>query len=136
MRTKVLALLIAFVCLPLTGCKKDAEVKEILGDFDSFTNELVKRIDSASNPAAGVDDAQKYFDSRKAEMTEKMDKLKGVRGYQVGEETKKMIESSLVDDAKKIANLQVKYIGTSMRDETFKARLDKLTRDYQSLFKM
>ena len=136
MRTKVLALLIAFVCLPFTGCKKDAEVKEILADFDSFTNELVKRIDSASNPAAGVDDAQKYFDSRKAEMTEKMDKLKGIRGYQVGEETKKMIESSLVDDAKKIANLQVKYIGTSMRDETFKARLDKLTRDYQSLFKM
>jgi len=47
-----------------------------------------------------------------------------------------MMESSLVDDAKKIANLQVKYMRTSMRDATFKAKLDKLTRDYQSLFKM
>jgi hypothetical protein len=136
MRTKPLALIVAFSCLLLAGCKKDAEVKTVLTDFDSFTNELVKRVESLSDPAAGVDDAQKYFDSKKAEMTTRMDTLKGIRGYQVGDETKKMMESSLVDDAKKIANLQVKYMGTSMRDPTFKAKLDKLTRDYQSLFKM
>jgi hypothetical protein len=136
MRTKVLALLIAFACLPVAGCKKDAEVKTTLTDFDSFTTELVKRVDSASDPAAGVDDAQRYFDSKKAEMTAKMDTLKGIRGYQIGDETKKMLESSLVDDAKRIANLQVKYMATSMRDAAFKAKLDKLTRDYQSLFKM
>ena len=47
-----------------------------------------------------------------------------------------MMEASLVDDAKKVANLQVKYMGASMRDAAFKAKLDKLTRDYQSLFKM
>jgi len=136
MRTKPLALIVAFACLLLAGCKKDAEVKMALTDFDSFTNELVKRVDSASGPAAGVDDAKKYFDSKKAEMTTKMDTLKGIRGYQVSDETRKMMESSLVDDAKKIANLQVKYMRTSMRDATFKAKLDKLTRDYQSLFKM
>ena len=65
-----------------------------------------------------------------------MDTLKSIRGYQAGEETKKMMETSLVEDAKKIATLQVKYIGTSMRDAAFKGKLDKLTRDYQSLFKM
>ena len=136
MRTRVPVLLIVFACLLFAGCKKDAEVKTVLADFDSFTNELVKRVESASDPSAGVDDAQKYFDSKKAEMTAKMDSLKGIRGYQVSEETKKMMESSLVDDAKRIANLQVKYMGTSMRNATFKAKLDKLTRDYQSLFKM
>ncbi|HEX7529917.1 MAG TPA: hypothetical protein VF333_02150 [Pyrinomonadaceae bacterium] len=136
MRTRILALLICFACLPLAGCKKDADAKAILNDFDSFTAELVKRVDAASNPADGVDDAQKYFDSKKTEMTGKMEQLKAIRGYQVGEETKKMMEASLVDDAKKIANLQVKYMGTSMRNDAFKAKLDKLTRDYQSLFKM
>ncbi len=136
MRTKALAPIVAFACLLLVGCKKDAQVKTALTDFDSFTNELVKRVESASDPAAGVDDAQKYFDSKKAEMTTRMDTLKGIRGYQVGDETRKMMETSLVDDAKKIANLQVKYMSTSMRDSTFKAKLDKLTRDYQSLFKM
>jgi ABC-type uncharacterized transport system auxiliary subunit len=136
MRTKALALLISLACLSLAGCKKDAEVKTIINDFDSFTNELVKRVDSASSPTAGVDDAQKYFDSKKADMTAKMSTLKGIRGYQVGDDTKKMMESSLVDDAKKVANLQLKYIGTSMRDAAFKAKIEKLTRDYQSLFKM
>ena len=136
MRTKAPALLIVFACLLLIGCKKDAEVKTILTDFDSFTNELVKRVESASDPSAGVDDVQKYFDSKKAEMTTRMDTLKGIRGYQVSEETKKLMESSLVDDAKKIANLQMKYLGASMRDPTFKAKLDKLTKDYQGLFKM
>jgi hypothetical protein len=136
MRTKPLALIVAFACLLLAGCKKDAEVKTVLTDFDSFTNELVKRVESLSDPAAGVDDAQKYFDSKKAEMTTRMDTLKGIRGYQVSDATRKMMESSLVDGAKKIANLQVKYMGTSMRDPTFMAKLDKLTRDYHSLFKM
>ena len=136
MRTKVLAMLISLVCLLIVGCKKDAEIKTLLNDFDSFTDELVKRVDSASDPSAGVDDAQKYFDSKKTAMSAKMDTLKSIRGYQVGEETKKMMETSLVEDAKKIATLQVKYIGTSMRDAAFKGKLDKLTRDYQSLFKM
>ena len=136
MRNKILALAIVVACLPLAGCKKDAEVKTILADFDTFTTEIAKRVDSASNLAAGVDDAQKYFDSKKADMMAKMDKLKGIRGYQVSDETKKTMESSLVEDAKKIGNLQIKYIGTSMRDAAFKAKLDKLTRDYQSLFKM
>jgi hypothetical protein len=136
MRTKVLAVLIVLTCVLFTGCKKDAEIKTILNDFDMFTNEITKRVDAASDPSAGVDDAQKYFDSKKSEMTEKMDTLKGIRGYQVGEETKKMMETSLVEDAKKVVNLQVKYIGTSMRDAAFKGKLDKLTRDYQSLFKM
>ena len=106
MRTTFLALLICFACLPLAGCKKDAEAKTILTDFDSFTTEMVKRVDAASNPADGVDDAQKYFDSRKTEMTGKMDTLKGLRGYQVGEETKKMMESSLVEDAKTEGDVQ------------------------------
>jgi hypothetical protein len=136
MRTKALAFMITFACLLVGGCKKDAEVKTILADFDSFTTELVKRVDGASNPADGVDDAQKYFDSKKTEMTGKMEQLKTIRGYQVGEETRKMMEASLVEDAKKIASLHVKYMGTSMRDAAFKAKLDKLTRDYQGLFKM
>src|SRR5919198_4970958 len=131
MRTNKLAVSAILTCLLFAGCKKDAEIKTLLNDLDSFTNELVKRVDAASDPSAGVDDAQKYFDSKKTEMTAKMDTLKNIRGYQVGEETKKMMENSMVEDAKKVANLQVKYIGTSMRDAAFKGKLDKLTRDYQ-----
>src|SRR5947207_5212547 len=94
MRTRVLAILIALACLLITGCKKDAEIKTLLTEFDSFTDELTKRVDAASDPSNGVDEAQKYFDSKKTAMSAKMDTLKSIRGYQVGEETKHAATSS------------------------------------------
>ena len=133
-RFTMLVLLLA--CLPLCGCKKDAEINSIVTDLDSFTTELVKKVESAPNPSAGVDDAQKFFDSRKADLTAKMTALKGIRGYQVSEDTKNKMTRSLVDDAKRVAGLQMKYVGASMRDPAFKAKLEKLTKDYLDLFRL
>ena len=133
-RFTMLVLLLA--CLPLCACKKDAEINSIVTDLDSFTTELVKKVESAPNPSAGVDDAQKYFDSRKADLTTKMTTLKGIRGYQVSEDTKNKMTKSLVDDAKRVAGLQLKYVGASMRDPAFKAKLEKLTKDYLDLFRL
>jgi hypothetical protein len=129
-------LLLLLACLSLLGCKKDTEIDSVLTELDSFTAELVKRVESAPNPSAGVDDAQKFLDSKKAGLAAKLASLKNIRGYQVGAETKEKMTKSLVDDAKKVAGLQIKYIGVSLRDPIFKAKLDKLTSDYQSLFRM
>ena len=133
-RFTMLVLLLA--CLSLCGCKKDAEINSIVTDLDSFTTELVKKVESAPNQSAGVDDAQKFFDSRKADLTAKMTTLKGIRGYQVSEDTKNKMTRSLVDDAKRVAGLQMKYVGASMRDPAFKAKLEKLTKDYLDLFRL
>ena len=133
-RFTILVLLLA--CLPLCGCKKDAEINSVITELDSFTTELVKKVESAPSPSIGVDDAQKYFDSKKADLTAKMATLKSIRGYQVSEDTKKKMTTSLVDDAKRVASLQLKYVGASMRDPAFKAKLEKLTRDYQDLFRL
>jgi hypothetical protein len=129
-------LLLLLACLSLLGCKKDTAINSVLTELDSFTTELVKKVESAPNPSAGIDDAQKFFDSKKADLTAKMATLKDIRGYQVSAETKEKMTKSLVDDAKKVAGLQIKYIGVSLRDPAFKGKLDKLTRDYQALFKM
>jgi hypothetical protein len=129
-------LVVLLACLPLCGCKKDADINSIVTDLDSFTTELVKKVESAPNPSAGVDDAQKFFDSRKADLTAKMTTLKGIRGYQVSEDTKNKMTRSLVDDAKRVAGLQMKYVGASMRDPAFKAKLEKLTKDYLDLFRL
>ena len=133
-RFTILALLLA--CLTLSGCKKDAQINTVVAELDSFTNDLVKKVESAPNPSAGVDDAQKYFDSKKADLTAKIATLKDIRGYQVSEDTKKKMTASMVDDAKRVAGLQIKYLATSMRDPAFKAKLEKLTRDYQNLFRL
>ena len=65
-----------------------------------------------------------------------MTTLKSIRGYQASEETKQKMTKSLVDDATRVASLQLKYVSTSIRDKAFKAKLDKLTRDYTDLFKL
>ena len=126
----VLLLTMSFV---LAGCKRDGEVNTILAAIDSFTTELITRIDTAPAPSAGVDDAQLYLDGRKSEIIAKMRILKGLRGYQVTDETKQKVAARLVDDASKIADLKIKYISQAMNDPAFDARLDKLVKDYQAL---
>ena len=131
-RFTILLLLVA--CLPLCGCKKDAEINAIVAELDTFTMELVKKIESAPNPSAGVDDAQKYLDSKKADLTAKMTTLKGIRGYQVSAETKAKMTKSIIDDLTRVGSLQAKYMSAS-RDKAFKAKLDKLIKDYTDLIK-
>lgn len=125
--------LVLVMSLALAGCNKDAEVNTILVTIDSFTTELVRCIETAPNPNTGVDDAQKYFDSRKADLAARMETLKGLRAYQVSDETKRRVASSLVDDASKVGNLQIEYVNQSMSDPAFKAKLDKLVKDHQAL---
>ncbi len=134
MTKRLACLLMVLACLPLAGCKKDAEINATLSELDSFTTELVKKVESAPNPSAGVDDAQKFFDSRKADLTAKIQALKSVRGYQVSDETKQKLTTSMIDSAKRVVGLQMKYIGVSVRDPAFKAKLDKLTKDFQGIF--
>jgi Skp family chaperone for outer membrane proteins len=125
--------LVLVMSLALAGCNKDAEVNTILGTIDSFTTELVRCVETSPNPNTGVDDAQKYFDSRKADLAARMETLKGLRAYQVSDETKGRVASSLVDDASKVGDLQIKYVNQSMSDPAFKAKLDKLVKDHQAL---
>jgi Tfp pilus assembly protein PilP len=133
-RITTLSLLLA--CLLVSGCKKDTQINSVIAELDTFTTELVKKVESAPNPSAGVDDAQKFLDSKKADLAAKIASLKDVRGFQVSEDTKKKMTASVVDDVKRVSGLQIKYIAVSMRDAAFKAKLEKLTRDYQGLYKL
>lgn len=125
------ALLLISMMVP--GCRKDAEVNATVSAVDALTTELVRRIEAATDPSDGVDDAQEYLDSRKTEIAGKMGVLKSVRGDQVSDETKRNLMSRLAEDASKVGNLQVKYISHSISNPAFKAKLDKLVSDYQTL---
>jgi hypothetical protein len=133
MNRRIPLLVLVVMCFVLAGCKRDEEVKAILATIDSFTSELIGRIETAANPSIGVDEAQKYLDTRKAEIGGAMNTLKSLRGYQVSDESKQKIASSLVDDSSKVGSLQIKYVSLSMSDPAFKAKLDKLVKDYQAL---
>lgn len=127
-------LLVALACaLLLAGCKKDAHVDSVLADLDAFTREMVGKIDSAPNPSAGADAAQQYMDSRKAEMQARLRTLKGLHGFQVGEETKKKMIERLTENQMTVFKLKIKYLDFAMRDPALSAKFDKLNADYTAL---
>ena len=119
--------------ITLAGCRKDAEVNATVSAVDALTTELAKRIEGAANASDGVDDAQEYLDSRKTEIAAKMGILKSLRDDQVSDETKRKLTSRLAEDAAKVGDLQVKYVSQSISNPAFKAKLDKLVSDYQTL---
>ena len=125
--------LAVILCALALACKRDADVGAVVDDLNSFTQELVKRVESNPNPSAGVDDAQKYFDSRKDEIAGKLNSIKNVREAQVSEETKKKMLEGFTNNVMSVSKLQIKYMNQSMRDPALRGKLDKLTKDYTAL---
>lgn len=133
-RTPAIALpALLLISMTVPGCRKDAEVNATVAVVDGLTTELIRRIEAAPNPSAGVDDAQEYLDANKTEIAGKMGVLKSLRGDQVSDETKRTLMSRLAADASKVGDLQVKYVSHSISNPAFKAKLDKLVGDYQTL---
>ncbi len=142
----------ALVCLPLfVGCKGGGagreqaagpgpsggeDVERLVADLNSFTDELVKKIESAQDPASGVGEAQRLLDARKAELASRIDAARRGREFrESGGARGKMLESE-VDNTDRVAGLRTRqYLDLWMRDPEFKARLDKFVADYQALFK-
>ena len=133
MYRKPVCLLIVLACLAIVGCgKKDDQINSFVTEINTFTDELVKKVESASSPSEGVDDAQKYMDSRKADLRAKFDSVKNIGENQVSEETKKKMQDSFYQDGVKVGQLTAKY-GS---DPAVRTKLQKLTQDFLELFKM
>ena len=134
-RLLILAVIVV-ICVVLAGCKKDAQIEASIAELHLFSQELTKKVQSAPNPTAGVDEAQRLMDSRKADLQSKMKSLNSIRGYQVSKETQQKMAKTLSEDARSVAGLQMKYLSVSMKDPAFKGKLDKLIRDYTEIFKV
>jgi hypothetical protein len=122
---------VSTACVLMLGavaCSKDAEVLGFVVDFDSFSNEIVKRVKEANDPSAGVDDAQAYLDSKKAEIKTKLAGIKQVRSFQLSEDTRKKIEASFKKNAEAVAGLM-----RMATDHGFQAKLEKLVKSYQEV---
>lgn len=120
------------VCLLSLACKRDEDVGKVVDELNAFTAEVVKRVD-ANPSAAGVDDAQKYFDSRKEEVKGRLASIKNVREAQVSAETMQKMKESFGNNATTIAKLQLKYLNQSMSDPAMRPKLAKLMQDYNAL---
>ena len=131
MARRILTAMFVLSLFWLAGCKKDAEIGSTLKDLDSFTAELVQKIDSVQGSIEGVDAAQAFLDSKKGDLKKKLDVVKEARGFQVSEETKKKLTASFTKNITAVASLQLKYVTRTVKDPGYKAKIEKLISDYR-----
>ena len=135
MKTTILGILILTV-LAFSACggvNKDAEVTAFVTDVDKVTSEITTKVNT--NPsAAGVDEAQKILDAKKADLKARYDKLKELRGYELSEPVMKKLTDSISKNMESVANLQIQNVEKTVEDEAFGKKMNKLYTDYNAIF--
>jgi hypothetical protein len=128
---KITLFLVLTFCLALIGCSKDAEINSFLTDWESVTNDMVKKIDEGD-----VDGAKAAFDAKKESLKAKWNDVKTARGFQVSADTQKKMTDSAT---KNMGALQGSMTKNMMKLATDKGKLDKLqalVTEYAGIFKM
>lgn len=125
--------IVCAILLLVMGCSKDAEINAFITEFDVVTQEIVSKID-ANPSAAGVDDAQKAFDAKKASLKTKWDGIKDAVGFQVSEDTKKKLEESVSRNMKALVDVSMRNGVKMALDKNASAKFQALLKDYQSTF--
>ncbi|MDT5296520.1 MAG: hypothetical protein QOJ76_3400 [Acidobacteriota bacterium] len=152
MRRIIAPLLLLLACgLALAGCRPsqtdsggkgagvvadsgNAGFDALLQQLNAFTEEMAGKVEAASDPSAGVAEAQRLLDARRPELVARIAALKlSPRLREDASARGKWLEAE-VDNTDRIHRLQVKLSDASTRDPGLKARLDKLVADYDSMF--
>lgn len=106
----------------------DALVKAL----NSFTEELLAKVEKAEDTKAGVTEAQALLDARKGELASAVAALK--RSAPDAGSKAKWLEAE-VDNTDRVHRLQLKYADAAARDAELKAGLERLINDYDALFR-
>ncbi|HKG15828.1 MAG TPA: hypothetical protein VKB12_21085 [Pyrinomonadaceae bacterium] len=148
-RTATPLLMLSLACaLAAAGCgsagsgpapgAKDAGVKD-LGEtvkaLGAFTEELASKVEEAVDAKAGLADAQRLLDARRGELAASVSALRASPQVKSDASARGRLLEAEVDNTERVHRLQVKYADATARDADFKARLDKLVSDYDSIFK-
>lgn len=131
---KITLFLTLAVCLALVGCSKDAEVNAFMAENTQVIKEMTSKID-ANPSAAGIDEAQKAFDAKKASLKEKWNGIKEARGVQVSQDVQKKLEESMQADMKVLVDSATKNAGKLASDPAAMPKFQKLMTDYSDTFK-
>ncbi len=139
--------LTALACvLALAGCGKSDTAPNSGGDragraesadalaqtLNSFTDELLSKVEKAGDTKAGVAEAQALLDARKGDFAGRVAALK--QGARDAGAKAKLLEAE-VDNTDRVHRLQLQYADAAARDAELKARLERLIDDYDALFR-
>ena len=129
---KIVPVFLFALLLGLAGCKKDAEIDAFIKDFDQLTNDVVQKVQSSPN-AAGLAEAQKIVDAKKADMKTRLDALKQLRGYQVSDTSVKKLTDSVTANAQKITGLATVITPQAIKDPSLVTKYTALTKSYTDM---
>ncbi|HEX8291764.1 MAG TPA: hypothetical protein VF570_08420 [Pyrinomonadaceae bacterium] len=153
MRRRVVHTLTALACaLALAGCSRPATSPDsggvgasaggrgggadaadaLVKSLNSFTEELLSKVEKAGDAKAGVAEAQALLDARRGELASAIGALRR-SGADPGWKAK-MLEAE-VDNTDRVHRLQLRYADEAARDAELKARLERLIGDYDALFR-
>ena len=100
--------------------------------LNSFTDELLSKIEKAQDKRAGVAEAQALLDARRGELAGRLAALR--RDAQDAGAKAKLLEAE-VDNTDRVHRLQLQYADAAARDAGLKAGLERLIADYDALFR-
>jgi hypothetical protein len=144
MRKRFACGLLVLSCLVLSwGCREGgandnaaqpADPDAVIAEINSFTDELLQKVDAASDPAAGVDEAQGFPDSRKEQLKARIDAARTSQKYREDAQAKGKFLDCEIENQDRVDKIRTRHLDRWMRDAAFKSKLDKLERDYRGLF--
>lgn len=130
---KITVFLLAVFCMSMIGCSKDAEVEAFIKDFDTVSKEMVSKIEA--NPGSqGIDDAQKAFDAKKADLRAKFDAFKNAREAQVSKDVMQKLKDSIETNGKALTGAMTNNAMKFQPGDI--PKFQKLVKDYVDTFQM
>lgn len=147
MRRRVAPIAFALACgLALAGCQQSDTNSNsgvvrvgraggpdaLVQTLNSFTDELLSKIEKAEETKAGVAAAQALLDARRDDFAGRVAELK--QSSRDAGAKAKLLEAE-VDNTDRIHRLQLRYADAAARDAELKAQLERFINDYDALFR-
>jgi hypothetical protein len=143
-RTCAWLLLLALGLAGWAGCRggaqtnappsKPAGIDALVAEINSFTDELVKKVESASDTSAGVDGAQALLDARREELKAKVRAVREGREFRENKEANGRLLECEVSNGDRVSALSTRYLDQSIKDPSLRSKLTRLRGDYNSIF--
>jgi len=129
----LLALCLVFC---LSGCNRDDDVHAFSQNLDSFTNEVMDRMEGDGDLSGRVDAAQAYVDENGPALHAEYMDIAQVRGFQLSNEASDELVTSVTRNSIRVMGLQLEHVGATFNNRDLDQRLGHLSESYEGILEL
>ena len=135
MRARLCGLLLLLASASLAACGGGGvRPSEAAAELDAFTEELVRKVEGASDTAAGVREARGVLNARRDGLRAKVLAVRRSEEYARGGAERERWDERESENVFRVSGLRTKYVTRAMGDAALRSELDALVADFQKLF--